>query len=191
MRGMQALERVVKYVDVDTVLDIGSWNGTHARYLQQHDKTVSTVDFNVNADYTGNYLDLELPQFDCIWCSHTLEHQPNVGQFLTKCYNDLVDNGLLAITVPSMEKYGTRVVDGHMTYWNAGVLLYNLILAGFDCSEARVATYNNEVSVLVRKVPADLPRISSDRGEIDRLSKFFPIDVTQGFDGSIDEVNWL
>lgn len=191
MRGMQALERVVKYVDIDTVLDIGSWNGTHARYLQQYDKTVSTVDFNVNADYTGNYLDLDLPQFDCIWCSHTLEHQPNVGQFLTKCYNDLVDNGLLAITVPSMEKYGTRVVDGHMTYWNAGVLLYNLILAGFDCSEARVATYNNEVSVLVRKVPADLPRISSDRGEIDRLSKFFPIDVTQGFDGSIDEVNWL
>ena len=190
MRGMQAIERVVQYDDIDTVLDIGSWNGTHAGYLRLHGKSVMTVDFNVQADFTGNYLDLEIPKFDCIWCSHTLEHQPNVGQFLTKCFNDLNDNGLFAVTVPSMEKYGTKVVDGHVTYWNAGLLLYNLILAGFDCSDARVATYNNEVSVLVRKVKANLPRISSDRGELDRLSKFFPINVQQGFNGAIEEVNW-
>ena len=190
MRGMQAIERVVQYDDIDTVLDIGSWNGTHAGYLRLHGKSVMTVDFNVQADFTGNYLDLEIPKFDCIWCSHTLEHQPNVGQFLTKCFNDLNDNGLFAVTVPSMEKYGTKVVDGHMTYWNAGLLLYNLILAGFYCSDARVATYNNEVSVLVRKVKANLPRISSDRGELDRLSKFFPINVQQGFNGAIEEVNW-
>jgi SAM-dependent methyltransferase len=190
MRGMQAIERVVQYDDIDTVLDIGSWNGDHANYLRRHGKTVSTVDFNVQADYHGNYLDLDLPKFDCIWCSHTLEHQTNVGKFLKKCFKDLNDNGLLAVTVPSMEKYGTKVVDGHMTYWNAGVLLYNIILAGFDCHDARVATYNNEVSVLVRKVKADLPRISSDRGEIQRLSRFFPIGVSQGFDGSINKVNW-
>jgi SAM-dependent methyltransferase len=190
MRGMQAIERVVQYDDIDTVLDIGSWNGTHAGYLRLHGKSVMTVDFNVQADFTGNYLDLEIPKFDCIWCSHTLEHQPNVGQFLTKCFDDLNDNGLFAVTVPSMEKYGTKVVDGHMTYWNAGLLLYNLILAGFDCSDARVATYNNEVSVLVRKVKANLPRISSDRGELERLSKFFPMNVQQGFNGSIEEVNW-
>ena len=190
MRGMQAIERVVEYSDVDTVLDIGSWNGEHASYLKMHGKNVSTVDFNVKADYHGDYLKLDLPQFDCIWCSHTLEHQTNPGTFLKKCWNDLRDNGLFAVTVPSMEKYGTKVVDGHMTYWNAGVLLYHLILTGFDCSEARVATYNDEVSVLVRKVKAELPRISSDRGELDRLSKFFPIDVSQGFDGSIKEINW-
>ena len=190
MRGMQAIERVVEYDDVDTVLDIGSWNGEHANYLKRHGKNVSTVDFNVQADYTGNYLDLELPKFDCIWCSHTLEHQPNVNIFLKKCFNDLNDGGLFAITVPSMGKYGNRVVDGHMTYWNAGVLLYNLILAGFDCSKARVATYNNEVSVLVEKVEASLPRISSDRGEIERLSKFFPMPVQQGFDGYVEKLNW-
>jgi SAM-dependent methyltransferase len=190
MRGMQAIERVVKYDDVDTVLDIGSWNGEHASYLKRHGKNVSTVDFNVQADYTGNYLDLELPKFDCIWCSHTLEHQPNVNVFLKKCFNDLNDNGLFAITVPSMGKYGNRVVDGHMTYWNAGVLLYNLILAGFDCNKARVATYNNEVSVLVNKAKVELPRISSDRGEIERLSNFFPMPVQQGFDGYIEKLNW-
>ena len=166
MRGFEAIQRVVEYDDVDTVLDIGSWNGEHASFLRNYGKTVSTVDFNVKADYQGNYLNLNLPQFD------------------------IKKDGLFAVTVPSMEKYGTKVVDGHMTYWNAGVLLYNLILAGFNCSEARVATYNDEVSVLVRKIKADLPRISSDRGEIDRLSKFFPIDVSQGFDGSIKEVNW-
>ena len=190
MRGLEAIERVVQYEDVETVLDVGSWKGEQADYMRIHGKSVMTVDFNVKADYAGNYLDLDLPQFDCIWLSHTLEHQTNPGLFLQKCFNDLRDNGVFAVTVPSMEKYNTKVVDGHMTYWNVGVLLYHLILAGFDCKEARAATYSNEVSVIVRKVQADLPKISSDRGEISRLSRFFPIDVTQGFNGSIKEVNW-
>ena len=190
MRGLEAIQRVVEYDDIHTILDIGSWNGMHAQFFRANGFKVSTVDFNVQADYHGDYLKLDLPKFDCIWCSHTLEHQTNPGTFLKKCWNDLNDNGLFAVTVPSMEKYGTRVVDGHMTYWNAGVLIYHLILTGFDCSEARVGTYNNEVSVLVRKVQASLPRISSDRGEISRLSKFFPIEVSQGFDGSIKEANW-
>ena len=190
MRGLEALHRVVKYDDVETVLEIGSGQGEHASYMRIHGKQVMTVDFNVNADYTGNYLDLKLPKFDCIWCCHTLEHQTNPGIFLHKCFNDLKDGGLLAVTLPSMEKYGTKVVDGHMTYWNAGNILYNLILAGFDCSEARVGMYNNEVSVLVKKVKATLPKITSDRGEISRLSQFFPVEVKQGFDGSIKEVNW-
>lgn len=191
MRGKQAIERVVQYKDIDTVLDIGSWNGKHAKYFRDKGKSVSTVDFNVEADFTGNYLDIDfILGYDCIWCSHTLEHQPNVNQFLKKCFNDLDDNGLLAITVPSMNKYDTRVVDGHLTYWNAGVLLYNLIVAGFDCRDARVATYDNEVSVLVRKVKAELPKLSSDRGELVRLNEFFPLEVKQGFDGYIEKLNW-
>lgn len=191
MRGKQAVERVAQYVDVNTVLDIGSWKGEQAQYLKAKGKKVSTVDFNANADYKGNFLDIDFgQQFDCVWCSHTLEHQPNVGQFLTKCWDVLKDDGVLAITVPAMDKYERKVVDGHLTYWNGGVLLYNLIVAGFDCSEARVATYDKQVSVLVKKKKAKLPVLTGDRGEIDRLAKFFPIKVHQGFDGYIENVNW-
>jgi len=191
MRGREAIERVVRLDGIDTVLDIGSWNGLHANYFREKGFTVSTVDFNVKADFSGNYLDIEFPnKFDCIWCSHTLEHQHNVGIFLTKCFNDLNDNGVFAVTVPSRRKYGDKVVDGHVTYWNAGVLLYNLIVNGFDCSKAMVGTYNDEVSVVVRKKQAKLPRLSGDRGELDRLSKFFPMPIVQGFDGYIEKVNW-
>lgn len=192
MRGYEAIERVAKYDDIKTVLDIGSWNGEQAKFLRQKGFNVKTIDMNVGADINGDYLKVELEPFDCIWCSHTLEHQPNVGIFLKKCFNDLNDNGLFAVTVPSANKYmkDNKVVDGHLTYWNAGLLLYNLVVAGFDCSKARVATYNDEVSVLVRKVKADLPLLSGDRGEIDRLAKFFPMPVKQGFNGYIKKLNW-
>jgi|TARA_R110000744_G_scaffold94533_2_gene182584 SAM-dependent methyltransferase len=191
MRGMDALQHVIKYDDVSTILDVGSWRGDQARFLEKHGKIVKTVDFNVAADFTGNFLHIDFPEkFDCIWCSHTLEHQPNVGLFLEKCYNDLRDGGLLAITVPFMRKYDHSVVDGHLTYWNGGNLLYNIIAAGFDCSNARVKTYADQVSVLVRKVGADLPEMTGDRGEINRLSKFFPMKVDQGFSGHIESLNW-
>jgi SAM-dependent methyltransferase len=191
MRGKQAIERVAQYGDVHTVLDIGSWRGEQAQYLRSKGKKVSTVDFNAKADYQGDFLKLEFDQqFDCVWCSHTLEHQPNVGQFLDKCSRVLRDGGLLAITVPSMDKYERRVVDGHLTYWNAGVLLYNMVVAGFNCSKARVSTYDKQVSVLVTKKKADLPTLTGDRGELERLNKFFPLQIKQGFDGYIEKLNW-
>ena len=65
-----------------------------------------------------------------------------------------------------------------------------ILLLLFNCSKARVATYNNEVSVIVEKKPADLPPLTGDRGEILRLAKFFPMDVKQGFSGHIDKLNW-
>ena len=192
MRGFEAIERIAQYDNIRTVLDIGSWNGEQAQYLRAKGFEVTTIDMNVNADISGNYLETELEPFDCVWCSHVLEHQPNVGLFLSKCFNDVKEGGLFAVTVPSIKKYegGTIVVDGHLTYWNAGNLIYNMILAGFDCSQARVGTYNDEVSVIVKKVRAVLPTLTGDRGELDRLAKFFPFPVRQGFNGYVEKCNW-
>jgi len=192
MRGYEAIEKVIQYNDIKNVLDIGSWNGEQAQYLRAKGFKVTTIDMNVGANINGNYLETELEPYDCIWCSHTLEHQPNVGIFLQKCFNDLKTGGLFAVTVPSADKYmkENKVVDGHLTYWNAGLLLYNLIIAGFDCSQARVWSSDAEISVLVTKVKADLPVLSGDRGEIDRLAKFFPMPVQQGFNGYIKKLNW-
>jgi len=201
MRGKQALDRLKDYPQIKTVLDIGAWDGVQTKYLRKIGFDVTSLDYDLQPDKTGgfqvdivgDYLTIELDdQYDCVWCSHTLEHQANVGIFLKKLFKDTKDGGVVAITVPSMTKYveGWRVVDGHLTYWNAGVLLYNMIVAGFDCSNARVGFYNDEISVLVEKKQADLPVLTSGRGELDRLNKFFPIDVYQSFNGHIESVNW-
>ena len=67
---------------------------------------------------------------------------------------------------------------------NAGVLLYNLILAGFDCSKASVGSYDYDLSVIVRKTRAEFPvDLHFDEGDIDKLAAFFPVPVHQAFDG--------
>lgn len=171
--------------DFRSVLDIGSGGG-HAEIFRQHGKDVTTVNL-YDADYVGDYLELELGTFDCIWASHVLEHQPNPNLFLKKCFRDLNTDGILAVTVPPLKH---EIVGGHVTLWNAGLLLYQLIIAGFDCSKSRVKTYGYNISVIVRKRPVTLPKLKMDFGDIETLAPFFPMPVVNGFDGRIEELNW-
>jgi hypothetical protein len=90
-----------------------------------------------------------------VWCSHVLEHQPNAGLFLAKLIRDCRDGGILAITVPPAK---TEIVGGHVSLWNAGLLLYRLALTGIDCRDARVKTYGYNVSVIVRASRSDNSR---------------------------------
>ena len=170
-----------------TVLDIGSGDGWYADQFRAAGFSVTTVDYLDSADMVGNYLDLQPGRHDLIWCSHVLEHQPNVGMFLQKCFADLHDGGWICLTVPPAK---SEIVGGHLTIWNAGLLLYNMILAGFDCGSASVKRYGYNISVLVRKVRAELPPLAYDFGDIERLAKFFPFDAKQGFDGDIGGINW-
>ena len=144
MHADLALKKLLT-MDFDTVLDIGSGKGEHAEVFRKYEKIVTTVDYNnPEADYHGDFVNFYYTDdttqglgFECAWCSHVLEHQLNVHQFLDQCYGLLQLDGLLAITVPPRKD---NIVGGHVTLWNAGLLLYNLILAGFDCSEAMVKT---------------------------------------------------
>lgn len=183
--GAEAFRKVISWAP-RTILDIGCGDGTHARGFSERGIEVTTVDFQ-HADYVGNYLNFPLRGFDCLWACHVLEHQPDVGRFLRKCFADLDDGGILAVTVPPAKP---EIVGGHLTLWNAGLLLYNLILAGFDCSQAAIKTYGYNISVVVRKVPAKLPVLKMDFGDIETLAEFFPLAVHNGFDGRIEELNW-
>jgi len=165
-----------------SVLDIGSGEGKHAEIFREHGKEVMELTYE-----DGDYLDKDLGKFDCIWASHVLEHSPNPNLFLSKCFNDLHDNGILAVTVPPLKN---DIVGGHVTLWNAGLLLYHLILAGFDCSKANVKSYGYNISVIVRKCPVILPKLKMDYGDIEKLSKYFPFEAKHGFDGNIKEINW-
>lgn len=201
LRGSEALARLLnhEYADVHRVLDVGSGDGRHARFMQAAGREVTTISMSPPADVIGDYAsDLLVPgvPYDAIWASHVLEHQQNVGEFLRRCYRDLRDGGVLAITVPPPKP---NIVGGHLSLWNQGLLLYHLILAGFDCRDARVSAPYADVeggqpynlSVIVRKVPATLPPLLWDKGDIERLADFFPMPVVHGFDGRLEQsVNW-
>jgi SAM-dependent methyltransferase len=207
VRGSEALRRLFLYPDVKTVLDIGSGTGEHAQLMRDAGMTVTTVSLEPPADHLCDYVtNREIPSgFDAIWACHVLEHQPNPNAFLRRCFSDLRADGVLAVTVPP---HKPNIVGGHMSTWNSGLLLYHLIIAGFDCREARVSgcyssgpspsgwnypPYN--LSVLVRKRSADLPRLRFDSGDIARLSQFFPCSVAyapvaDGFDGRLPPTGW-
>ncbi len=179
------------------MLDVGSGAGEQARVLRLAGRRVTTVSMEPPADFVGDFVRQRfIPAgFDAIWASHVLEHQPDVGAFLRRCFHLLRPDGVMAVTVPPMKH---AIVGGHLTVWNAGLLLYNLVIAGFDCSKARVSpNYSSgpgyppyNISVIVRKREAKLPALRFDSGDILRLAQFFPVPVWEGFDGQMAGVNW-
>ena len=191
MFGDEAARKLVKDYSFNTLLDIGSGPKSAAYSLfTDNGKTVTRQDINPDyqPDLLGDFNNLAIvDQYDCVWCSHVLEHQLNVNHFLTKIFHTLKEGGVLAITVPPRKD---EIVGGHVTLWNAGLLLYNLILAGFDCKNAAVKSYGYNISVIVEKKTAILPNLNYDTGDINALNEFFPLGVFEGFDGNIQEINW-
>lgn len=184
MKGQDALYKLLT-MPFRTVLDIGA-GPPHADIFKEQGKSVTTINLH-EADIVGDYNETELGEFDCVWASHVLEHQPNPNLFLEKCLSDLKDDGILAVTVPPLKH---EIVGGHVTLWNAGLLLYHIILAGCDCASASVKTYGYNISVIVRKSPLELPELKMDNGDIETLAPYFPFPVKHGFDGRIEEHNW-
>lgn len=126
---------------------------------------------------------LGLGMYDLLWASHILEHMRNPGQFLDKCFRILKPNGLFCVTVPPLKH---EIVGGHLTLWNPGLLLYNMILARFNCKKARVMQYGYNISVIVRKDPVPESAFDSlvyDWLDITRLGEFFPWPAEDAFDG--------
>lgn len=189
-RGDQCLEMFVKLVS-GPVLDIGSGTGFHANIMSDIGLEVITLDPVMPADIESSWPPVHpLPvKFGGIWACHVLEHSQNPGAFLSACFESIKPGGWLAVTVPPAKH---SIVGGHVTLWNAGLLLYNLILAGFDCRYAKVKSYGYNISVIVQAPSAWklLPEIVHDNGDIEKLAHLFPLPVEQGFDGQISELNW-
>lgn len=128
--------------------------------------------------------------YDGVYLCHSLEHMDDTHSALTAIHHVLKEGGVLGITVPPMKG---AIVGGHKSLWNAGMLWYRLILAGFDLSGAATKTYGYNVSVVVRRKPIEyMPNLKHDSGDITTLSDagFFPMRVGDGFDGQIKEYQW-
>ncbi|KXI27917.1 methyltransferase domain-containing protein [Paraglaciecola hydrolytica] len=205
----QGMQKLLNDYNFETVLDIGSGAGHHTDLFIKHGKQVTALDYgksiyfdrqqNVKKLQTivANFNDFTFDQqFDCIWCSHILEHQLNPHLFLRKVHSLIVPGGVLAITVPP---HKNTIVGGHVTLWNAGILLYQLVLAGFDCSKASILRYGYNISIILNKKTINvLDKVAYDSGDIRLLRDYLPENLNfypkandDPFDGDIFELNWL
>lgn len=200
MFGKEGIEYLLKNYQFDTVLDIGSGSGEHSDIFRLNGKEVTEIDFGksiyaknrISSNFIPvNYLNIDFKhKFDCIWACHVLEHQLNINIFLRKINKDLKENGILAITVPPLKD---NIVGGHISLWNAGLLLYNLVLAGIDCKNASIKKYGYNITIILEKHCIVLPDLTYDYGDINKLSKYFPKSLgykLEGFNGNITELNW-
>jgi len=159
--------------DFGSVLDIGSGNGSFARAFRFLGKDVTTVDVTPASagDEDVDYLNTQLGrQFDLVWCSHILEHQRNVGAFLDRVFDDLKEGGIAAVTVPSAL---SPMLIGHPNVFTPMHVVYSLILAGFDCRDARLKCYDWQFTVIVNKRPNGIRR-SNTKSPRRRLTRGIP-----------------
>ncbi|MBB3262941.1 SAM-dependent methyltransferase [Azospirillum sp. OGB3] len=202
--GLQGLLRLIDSYEFRTVLDVGSGGGDHARLLRHIGKEVVTVDLHRDADIRADFMDAVIDRtFDVVWCSHVLEHQRNPGTFLEKLRRCLAPDGVLAISVPTHP--ADRMVAGHVTSWNAWLLCYNLVLAGFDCAQARYVN-TVDLSLIVRNRPAlaggmqvgDIGTGAGSGADLDpadgadpftAVAPFFPFPIGQGATAPLGEMN--
>ncbi|MCO5730745.1 bifunctional 2-polyprenyl-6-hydroxyphenol methylase/3-demethylubiquinol 3-O-methyltransferase UbiG [Rhizobium sp. SSA_523] len=201
----RALHKLVRDFDFNTVLDIGSGQGMQAKVLLRHGKQVTALDYGKSPYYQWrdpaiktvigdfNCMDFDQP-FDCVWASHVLEHQPNPNLFLKRVHAAVREGGVVAITVPPLKH---QIVGGHLSLWNGGMLLYHMVLAGFDCSQASLLQYGYNISIIVRKRSIDFPGIVYDMGDIRTIRPFLPTELAfqpnqndDPFNGDIHRLNW-
>ena len=162
LAGDLAMWKLLKEYKFDSVLDLGAGEGKHSRVFFESGKQVTAISGYDTEDFDedlkdnikfiiSDYLKYDFPEkFDCIWASHILEHQLNIGVFLNKIHKDLKDNGILAITVPPCE---TIAGGGHINCFSAGHLIYHLLMAGFDLRQMKLKVYGYNLSVICRKNP--------------------------------------
>jgi SAM-dependent methyltransferase len=182
-------------IQFKSVLDVGCGNGEHTRQFREMGCDVTSIDHQklfpeVKVMKYGMTPDdyYQKDGFDLVWTSHVLEHQMNTLTFLQCMKNDLKEGGWLCTTVPPLKH---KIVGGHVTLWNAGLLLYNLVMAGFDCSNAKIKTYGYNISIINQKKSFELPdNLHYDIGDIEKLKPYFPPFAKQNFDGRIEEYNW-
>lgn len=199
-RSQHGLYKLIKDYKFNTVLDVGSGSGEHAEIFHKYGKSVTALDFGTSIyskqaksecewlKIVGNFYEIPLNEkYDCIWASHVLEHQPDAGLFIRHCIEYAKENGIIAITVPPLKN---EIVGGHLSLWNAGLLLYQLVFNGLDCKDAAILTYGYNITIITRNKKRAECHLDWDSGDITRLRDFFPEFAKESFDGRISRWNW-
>jgi len=201
-RGKLILDKLIDVCSFKSFLDVGAGELKHTNYVKSFGKDVYTCDkglkdgkhsYSGNYDFVGEFNDFEFNRkFDVVFCSHILEHQLNPNLFLKKVLSTTEEDGYIVIIVPPRKPF---VTGGHYSIWNAGLVIYNLIMAGNDCSDVMVKQYDYNIGVIAKKksINIDTINLTHDQHDIERfLTKYFPskLNITEPFNGDIIEYNF-
>lgn len=181
MRANSLLKQALM-LNPESVLDVGVGKGNHsiafiangAKRVVGIDPQYSTLEHQCYEHIQEPYEKVELEEkFDLVWCSHTLEHIPNVQHFLITLQGWLKPDGWLAIGVPPDRQQ--RLHIGHLTLWTPAHLVYNLICAGWDCKDAIWYTEYLTIGLMMQnKGKIDLSWRTGLPSEIKALNDYTP-----------------
>lgn len=205
-----AIQKVLCDYEFNKVLDVGAGALSHSKIFSEKGKDVTAVDFGNSVYYgstkneihsnisriIGDFNQIRFDaEYDLVWVSHVLEHQLDVNDFLKKIISAAKDGGIIAITVPPLKH---QIVGGHVSLWNAGLILYRLVICGVNCKNASILSYGYNISVIVRKDLIEVDDLQYDAGDLRRIKKYLPdgLDflsnaIDDPFDGNISRLNWV
>ena len=124
--------------EAKTILDIGCGSGALGQKIKENQncQIVGVTYSHEEANLASKVLDSvivadinaldtsSLGQFDCIICSHILEHlyQPNI--FLKKLHNNLSEEGKIVVALPNVLHFKQRwqFIKGHFKYTDGGLM---------------------------------------------------------------------
>jgi len=171
-----------EYVEEDAcVMDVGATSDS-CKIIKETNRcptSLSYTSLNLGCEtIQDNIMSYNCPKlFDAIWCSHVLEHSTNIGLFIRKLVSITKPGGAIAIVVPN--GLSRLLVGGHLNFFHPGTLAYHIVLSGQNLSKATIIKHKNNISIFWKRTDLVLPCIKYDRGDLELLSKFFPIPVGQ------------
>ena len=181
--GHRLIERVLEN-DPCTVTDVGVGFGVSSKIFLHYGFSVTGISLREglpsnlsNERYTHvreNLFTADVPQADIVWASMIIEHMPNVGLFLERCKALTKPGGLLCIVAPTDPM--SLLVDGHLSFWTPAHLLFNMVHAGIDCSEAEWYTQGRDIGLLVKRKDRTPIELNYDNGDFKLLQPYLPVE---------------
>ncbi|WP_137128851.1 methyltransferase domain-containing protein [Rhizobium sp. FY34] len=139
-------------------------------------------------------VDPETP-FDCVIAIDLLQRQVDPQAFLRRAHGMLAEGGVLALSVPAM-RY--PLVTGDLSIWSGGLLLYHLVLSGFDCRNVKMLTQGEQIFLVLVKTSIEpaplgvpLPLPETMRVHLPHGLEFVETpDGGLAFDGDLPAIGW-
>lgn len=153
------------------IVEIGCGRGEFLSFWKDYDVDVTGIEYSRDLVELGkkdglkiinDFIDdskqhIEGAPYDAFCQFNFLEHQPYPNEMLQGIYNNLTDDGVGLVTVPSLEyilKYDGyyELIRDHIAYYSADSLRFLFEKNGFEVCEIRTVNRDTH-EILVRKRP--------------------------------------